>query len=199
MATETGIETSVNLFGKRFKVKAISGIVEDIREKSTISISGTNNHVDSTVTEHQSIFLVTGDGKEKSVELKNFTVPARAGNLLSLIWVGRPEKADGYYAVAYNHDQQRLIPSSDSLAAAIYDRSFFKSFVVFVVCIVLLSYLHILAGITLGPLAALYINYKSGQKAAENHCERFLAAPEFKALVTQLEQIDKSRFMSTAA
>lgn len=88
-----------------------SGVVIDRQTESATRVHGsvTNGHgrISSSTTDYLTLFLRKDDGDEFSVMLQDFSVQARVGNRVSIIFAGNRNSDWGREAGFLNHDTGR--------------------------------------------------------------------------------------------
>lgn len=119
--------------GKPYKLHSVTGRVLDTNTRSETEVHGSGGggggythqgtgynatapvEIESTTTRYTKIFLLDKEKNEHAVELVNFDVTCRTGNVLTLIWAIKQGKDRGPYIAAYNHNTRDLQFDNDSL------------------------------------------------------------------------------------
>ncbi|MBI1407043.1 MAG: hypothetical protein GC145_13065 [Caulobacter sp.] len=90
-----------------------SGVVIDRQAESDTRVYGsvTNGHgrVSSSTTDYLTLFLRKDDGDELSIVLQDFTVQARVGNRVSIIFASDKNSGSGWAAGFLNHDTRQEV------------------------------------------------------------------------------------------
>lgn len=88
-----------------------SGTVIDHQTDSTTQVYGSVNNghgrISSSTTDYQTLFVRRDDGSEFSTVLQDFSVPARVGSRVSIIYAGHRGADSGWVAGFLNHDTGR--------------------------------------------------------------------------------------------
>lgn len=96
-----------------------SGIVVDHQTESKTQVYGsvTNGHgrISSSTTDYQTLFVRRNDGSEFSTVLQDFSVQARTGSRVSIIYAGHRGSDSGWVAGFLNHDTGRQDIRSETI------------------------------------------------------------------------------------
>ena len=99
-----------------YDLDCLTGQVLDTGTRSVTTVSGgANAPVSSTTTTYTRIFLLDAEGKEHAVNLQDFEVVCRPGNVLSVLSAIRHGKPLGWAIAAYNHDTRETTWRTDRL------------------------------------------------------------------------------------
>lgn len=205
---------TVNVDGTIFRFTRTTGLLLDTttRSDTTVSGGGANNGpvvISSTTKITSKLFLLDETGKEHAITLENLDLPARPGNVVSIVRMVRPDNL-GWQVLGYNHSTGTLKLKETAFAFAFgKSRWHTRTLIALYVIAVLLGLwmgsddrkdpveaMVTLAGVFVfvAFLLSGFVPKLVGHMIAGSRTSAFLNGPGFAALRQALETIDVNRY-----
>lgn len=166
------VKDTIKAGGKKYHLHTETGKVVNSSKTTSTSVSGGGNYaVNSFSTINDQIFLVDKTGKEHSLQLTDFDVACREGNVLTVIWAIPKGKDRGQYVALRNHTTEQTFFGDRILYDMCLRRFSIRTLLAVCVIVGWFFGFSLIAAITLGPLVGIVVSMLKRERQAKRESE----------------------------
>lgn len=129
------MKKNISIHGKKYKIYSFIGKAVGNNSKSVTTVYGNQHSVNSTVTSHNNIFLLSDDGKEEHFQFIDCDIPMRIGHTIHVFVI---ESKKYYWCIgAYNVSLNKFNFSETSIKS-LADDTYPRYLIIFIMIFIIL-------------------------------------------------------------